>query len=97
MHTHTLEHKNNCTHTSTHKHRDEYIQIYIYLVHRRDNPKTWVQVLASVIFLFCPLRSFFLCYNGEALEGPISTAVCINSTMLIQIATYKYEIYIYKK
>ena len=27
------------------------------------------------IFLFFPLRSFFLCYPGEALEGPISTGV----------------------
>ena len=26
-------------------------------------------------FLFVPLRSFFLCYPGEALEGPISTVV----------------------
>ena len=27
------------------------------------------------IFLFVPLRSLFLCYPGEALEGPISTGV----------------------
>ena len=27
------------------------------------------------IFLFVPLRSFFLCYPGEALEGPNSTGV----------------------
>ena len=51
-------------------------------------------------FLFVPLRSLFLCYPGEALEGPISTGVCKNSTMLIKITTYKYEkllcyIYIY--
>ena len=26
-------------------------------------------------FLFVPLRFFFLCYPGEALEGPISTGV----------------------
>ena len=28
------------------------------------------------IFLFVPMRSFFLCYPGEAIEGPISTGVC---------------------
>ena len=26
-------------------------------------------------FLFVPLRTFFLCYPGEALEGPISTGI----------------------
>ena len=26
-------------------------------------------------FSFVPLRSFFLCYTGAALEGPISTGV----------------------
>ena len=62
-----------------------------WVEHRRDKPRTWVQILASAIFLFVPLRSFFLCYPGEALEGPISTGVCKNSTMLIQIVTYKYE------
>ena len=42
-------------------------------------------------FLFVPLRSFFLCYPNEALEGPISTVVCKNLAMLIQITTYRYE------
>ena len=42
-------------------------------------------------FLFVPLRSFFLCYHGEALEGSVSTGVCKNSTMLIQAKTDKYE------
>ena len=42
-------------------------------------------------FLFVPLRSFFLCYPGEALEGPISTGVCKNLAMLIQITTFRYE------
>ena len=46
-------------------------------------------------FLFVPLRSFFLFYTGEALVGPISTGVCKNSTMLIQITTYKYEQLLY--
>ena len=61
--------------------------------HRRDKPKTWDQILASVIFFICsvPLRSFFLCYHGDALEGPISSGACKTSTMLIQITTYKYE------
>ena len=57
--------------------------------HRRDKPRTRVQILASVIFLFAPLRSFFLCYTGEALEGKISTGVCKNSAMLIKTTTYK--------
>ena len=35
--------------------------------------------------LFVPLRSFSLCYLVEDLEGPISTVVCKDSTMLIQI------------
>ena len=42
-------------------------------------------------FQFIPLRSFFLCYPGEALEGPISTRVSENLTMLIQITAYRYE------
>ena len=43
--------------------------------HRCAKPRTWVQILASVIFFIFPLRSFFLCYHGEKLEGPISTGV----------------------
>ena len=37
-------------------------------------------------------------YPGEALEGPISTGVSKNLTLLIQITTYRYEkllLYIY--
>ena len=36
-----------------------------------------VETLAMRVsyFLFVPLRSFFLCYPGEALEGPILTGV----------------------
>ena len=45
------------------------------------------------------LRYFFLCYTGEALEGPILTAACKNLRMFIHM-TYRYEklqyyIYIY--
>ena len=40
-----------------------------WVEHRRDKPRTWVQILGSAIFF--PLRSFFLCYPGDALEGPI--------------------------
>ena len=39
---------------------------------------TYIYILASVIFvilIIIPLRSFFLCYTGEALEGTISTGV----------------------
>ena len=46
-------------------------------------------------FLFVPLRSFFLCYSFESLGGPISTGVCINLSMLIQITTYRYEELLY--
>ena len=46
-----------------------------WVEHRCDKSRTWVQSLASVKFLFVPLRSFFLCYPGEALEGSISTGV----------------------
>ena len=68
-----------------------------WVEHWRDKPRTLVHILASVIFLFVPLRSFFLCYSGEALEDPISTGVCKNLTMLIQSTTYRYEklLYIY--
>ena len=52
---------------------------------------TWVQILACVIILICPLRSFFLYYPGEALEGPISTGVSKYSTMLIQIMASNYK------
>ena len=45
--------------------------------HRRDKPKTWVQILASVRFVICSVAFFHLCYSCEALEGPISTRVCI--------------------
>ena len=44
--------------------------------HRRDKPRTLVRILASVRFFICPVVFFLLCYPGEALEGPISTAVC---------------------
>ena len=47
-----------------------------WVEHRRDEPWTWVQILANVIFFIFPLRSFFLCYPGEALECPISTGAC---------------------
>ena len=36
-------------------------------------------------------QSRFVCYPGEALEGPISKGVCKNSTMLIQITTCGFE------
>ena len=45
---------------------------------RRDMPKDLGSNHSEChIFLFVPLRSFFLCYPGEALEGPISTGVAI--------------------
>ena len=34
-----------------------------WVEHRCDRPSTWVQIIASVMFLIC---SFFLCYPGEA-------------------------------
>ena len=40
--------------------------------------------------LFRFVLSFFA-KPGEALEGPFSTGVSKNSTMLIQLTTYKYE------
>ena len=51
-------------------------------------------------FLFVPLRSFFLCYPGEALEGPISTGVSnkpnnIDSNDGIPISRKYYTIYMY--
>ena len=53
--------------------------------------RTWVQILASVFFLLFSLHSFFLCYPGEALEGPISTGVSkklsnVDSNNSIQIS-----------
>ena len=37
-----------------------------------DMPRTWVRVLASVIFFICSVASFLMCCPCEALEGPIS-------------------------
>ena len=62
-----------------------------WVEHRRDKPRKWVQFLASVIFLICSVAFFLSLLPGEALEGQISTGVCKNSTMLIQITTYIYE------
>ena len=42
-----------------------------------EKPRTWVRVLASVRFFICSVASFLLCCPCEALEGPISTRVCI--------------------
>ena len=39
-----------------------------------EKPRTWVRVLASVIWSFA---SFLLCCPYEVLECPISTMVCI--------------------
>ena len=43
---------------------------------RRDKPRAWVRILASVRFLNCSVALFLLCYPVEALEGLISTVVC---------------------
>ena len=42
-----------------------------------EKPGTWVRMLASVRFFICSVASFLLCCPCEALEGPISTRVCI--------------------
>ena len=42
-----------------------------------EKPRTWVRVLASVRFFICSVASFLLCCPCEALEGPISTRVCL--------------------
>ena len=44
---------------------------------RRDRLNTCVGNLASVRFFTCFVAFFLLCYHGEALEGPMSTGVCI--------------------
>ena len=44
---------------------------------RRDKPRAWVQILASVRVCICTVAFFLLCYPCEALEGPNSTEVCI--------------------
>ena len=43
--------------------------------HRRDKPRNWVQILASVRFFFFSVAFFLLCYPCEALEGSISIRV----------------------
>ena len=62
-----------------------------WVEHQCDKPRSWVQILASVIFLFCSVAFFLSLLPDEALGGPISTGVCKNLTMLIQITTYRYE------
>ena len=42
-----------------------------------EKPGTWVRDLASVRFFICSVASIRLCCPCEALEGPISTRVCI--------------------
>ena len=44
---------------------------------RRDKPKTWVRILASVRFFICSVALFILCHPREALVGPILTWVSI--------------------
>ena len=68
-----------------------------WVEHGGDKPRV-LGSNPSKCHIFHLLRSFFLCYPGEALEGQILTEVCKNLTMLIQITTYRYEklLYIYK-
>ena len=40
-----------------------------------DMPKDLSSNHSECHFFICSMRSFFLCYPGEALEGPISTGV----------------------
>ena len=42
-----------------------------------EKPRTWVRALSRVRFFICSVASFLLCCPCEALEGPISTRVCI--------------------
>ena len=42
-----------------------------------EKQRTWFRFLASVRFFICSVASFLLCCPCEALEGPISTRVCI--------------------
>ena len=77
-----------------------YIYIHQWVEHRRDKPWAWVRILASIIFLILPLHSFFLCYPGEELEGPISIGLCkklnnVDSNNDIQIYKNCNTIYIY--
>ena len=68
---------------------------------RRDMPKDLGSNPNEChIFLVVPLRTFFLCYSCEALEGPISTGVSnkhnnIDSNNGILISKKYYTIYIY--
>ena len=50
--------------------------------HLRDKWKAWVQILASVAFLF--FEFFLPCYPDEALKGPILIGVLHSFMMLIQ-------------
>ena len=44
---------------------------------RRDKPKAFVRILASVRFFVCYVEFYYLFYLCKALEGSISSGFCI--------------------
>ena len=44
---------------------------------RRNKPRVRVRIIESVRFFICSVAFFIRCYLCEALEGPISSVVCI--------------------
>ena len=68
-----------------------------WVEHRRDEPRTWVQIIASAIFLFCSVAFFLSLLPCRRVGRYNFTSVFKDSTMLIQITTYKYESYQYMK
>ena len=68
------------------------IRIYVY-IYRCNKPRTWVQILASVTFfyLFCCALSFSATL-AKHWKVQFRLGYAKNSTMLIQIMTYKYTL-----
>ena len=63
-----------------------------WVEHRRDKPWSCVQILASDIFFICSVALFFLSASlAKRWKVHFRQTFTKNSTMLIQITTYKYE------
>ena len=56
-----------------------------WVEHLGDKPRTWVQILASVIFFICSVALFLSLLPWRSVGGQNSTGVCKKSPMVIHI------------
>ena len=62
-----------------------------WVKHRRDKPRTCVQILASVIFFICSVAFFLSLLPWRSVGRPNFVWDLQNLAMLIQITTYRYK------